>query len=125
MQGQGTLTGRNTALTGLDLSAVFPGDNPDAAPDTFSTVQGMYRIQNKGIDLANFVLDNSRGRLEAEGRIDFSHALNIRVRPSIFQAATAPASASPPSFLLGGTIETPKLILPPAILKPAARANSR
>ena len=85
----------------------------------------MYRIQNNGIDLANFVLDNSRGRLEAEGRIDFSHALNIRVRPSIFQAATAPASASPPGFLLGGTIETPKLILPPAILKPAARANSR
>ena len=125
MQGQGTLTGRNAALTGLDLSSVFPGDNPDAAPDTFSSVQGTYRIQNKGIDLANFVLDNSRGRLEAEGRIDFSHALNIRVRPSIFQAATAPASASPPSFLLGGTIETPKLVLPPAILKPAARANSR
>ena len=92
--------------SGLDLSSVFPGDNPDAAPDTFSSVQGTYRIQNKGIDLANFVLDNSRGRLEAEGRIDFSHALNIRVRPSIFQAATAPASASPPSFLLGGTIES-------------------
>jgi hypothetical protein len=85
----------------------------------------MYRIQNKGIDLANFVLDNSRGRLEAEGRIDFSHALNIRVRPSIFQAATAPASASPPSFLLGGTIESPKLVVPTAIVKPAARSGAR
>jgi hypothetical protein len=85
----------------------------------------MYRIQNKGIDLANFVLDNFRGRLEAEGRIDFSHALNVRVRPSIFQAATAPASASPPSFLLGGTIETPRLILPSAVSKPAARPNPR
>ncbi len=125
MQGQGTLTGRNAALIGLDLSSVFPGDNPDGAPDTFSSVQGTYRIQNKGIDLANFVLDNSRGRLEAEGRIEFSHALNIRVRPSIFQAATAPASASPPSFLLSGTIEAPKLILPPAAPKPAARSGSR
>jgi len=125
MQGQGTLTGRNAVLTGLDLSSVFPGDNPDAAPDTFSSVQGTYRIQNKGIDLADFVLDNSRGRLGAEGRIDFSHSLNIRVRPSIFQAATAPASASPPSFLLGGTIETPKLLLPPAAPKPSARSSSR
>ena len=125
MQGQGTLTGRNAALSGLDLSAVFPGDNPDVAPDTFSSVQGTYRIQNKGIDLANFVLDNSRGRLEAEGRIDFFHALNIRVRPSIFQAATAPASASPPSFLLGGTIEIPKLVLPSAASKPPARSNFR
>jgi hypothetical protein len=125
MQGQGTLNARNTALTGLDLSGVFPEDSPDPAPDTFSSVQGTYRIQNKGIDLSNFVLDNSRGRLEAEGRIDFSHALNIRVHPSIFQAATAPASASPPSFLLGGTIETPKLVLPPAAPKPPARSSSR
>jgi len=125
MQGQGTLNARNAALSGVDLSSVFPGDNPETAPDTFSSVQGTYRIQNKGIDLANFVLDNSRGRFEAEGRIDFSHALNIRVHPSIFQAATAPASALPPSFLLSGTIETPKLLLPSTVPKPAARSSSR
>jgi hypothetical protein len=125
MQGQGTLNGRNIALHGLDLSGVFPGDNPDAASDMFASIQGMFGIQNRRIDLANFVLDNSRGRLEAEGQIDFSHALNIRVHPSIFQAATAPASASPQSFLLSGTIEAPKLVLPSADPKPPARANSR
>jgi hypothetical protein len=125
MQGQGTLNGRNAVLSGLNLSSVFPGDNPETATDTFSFVQGKYRVQNKGIDLADFVLDNSRGRLEAEGRIDFSHALNIRVHPSIFQATTVLASASPPSFLLGGTIESPKLVLPTADPKPAARPASR
>jgi hypothetical protein len=125
MQGQGTLNGRNFALHGLDLSSVFPGDNPDTSSDLFSSVQGTYRIRNSGIDLSNFVMDNSRGRLEAEGRIDFSHALNIRVHPSIFQAATAPASASPPSFLLSGTIEIPKLVLPSAVPKPPARPSSR
>jgi hypothetical protein len=91
----------------------------------FPSVQGKYRIQTGGIDLANFVMDNSRGRLEAEGRIDFSHALNIRVRPSIYQAATAPASASPPSFLLSGTIEAPKLVLPSTVSKPAALSRPR
>ena len=125
MEGQGTLNGRNVLLHGLDLSGVFPGGNSDATSDLFASVQGTYRVQNKGIDLANFGLDNSRGRIEAEGRIDFSHALNIRVRPSIFQAATAPASASPPSFLLGGTIETPKLVLPSAVPKTAPRPRSR
>jgi AsmA-like protein len=125
MQGQGTLNGRNAALSGFDLSGVFPRDNLDTAPNTFSSVQGTYRVQNKGIDLANFVLENSRGRLEAEGRIDFSHALNIQFHPSIFQAATALASASPPGFLLGGTIETPKLVLSTAVPKPAARPASR
>jgi len=125
VQGQGTLNGRNVALRGLDFSDVFPGDNTATASEMFSSVLGTYRIQKSGIDLASFVLDHSRGRLEAEGRIDFSHALNIRFHPSIFQAATAPASASPPSFLLGGTIETPKLVLPTADPKPAARPTSR
>jgi hypothetical protein len=125
MQGQGTVNGRNASLSGLHLSGVFPRDNLDTAPDTFSSVQGTYRIQNKGVDLANFVLDNSRGRFQAEGRIDFSHALNLRFHPAIFQAATVPASASPPGFLLGGTIETPKLVLPSAASKPPARSNPR
>jgi hypothetical protein len=125
MQGQGTVDARNVALGGLDLSGVFPGENPNVAADMFPSVQGKYRIQTGGIDLANFVMDNSRGRLEAEGRIDFSHALNIRVRPSIYQAATAPASVSPPSFLLSGTIEAPKLVLPSAVSKPAALSRPR
>ena len=125
MQGQGTLNGRNAALSGLGLSNVFPGENSDTASDTFSSVQGTYRIQNREIDLANFVLDNSRGQLEAEGRIDFSHALNIRLHPSIFQAATAPAPASPPNFLLSGTIEAPKLGLSSPTPNLAARPNRR
>ena len=125
MQGQGTLNGRNVDLRGSNLSAAFPGENPDTTSDLFASVQGTYRIQNRGIDLAKFVMDSSRGRLAAEGRIDFSHALNIRVRPSIFQAATSPASASPPSFLLTGTIDSPRLVPPLATPKQAARSGSR
>jgi AsmA-like C-terminal region/AsmA family len=125
MQGQGTLNGRNVELRGSNLSAVFAGDNQDTASDLFASVQGMYRIQDRGIDLANFVMDSSRGRLEGEGRIDFSHALNIRVHPSIFQAAATPTSASPPSFLLSGTIEIPKLILPSAAIKAVPRPSPR
>jgi hypothetical protein len=123
IQGEGTLTGQNDTVRGLELRAEIPGDDPDPLPEPFTSIQGMYRIQNKEINLANFVLDNSRGRLEAEGRIDFSHALNLRVHPSIFQAATAPASASPPSFLLTGTIEFPKLTIPSPV--PSAPAGPR
>jgi len=125
MQGQGILNGRNVELRGFDLSAAFPGNHPDSASDPFASVQGTYRIQKRGIDLANFVMESSKGKLEAEGRIEFSHALEIRVHTSIFQAAAAHASASPPSFLLGGTIELPKLVLPQAASKPAARQGPR
>ncbi len=117
--------GRNIELRGLDLSGVFPGENPESDSGAFSSVLGTYRIQAGGIDLANVVMDNSRGRLEAEGRIDFSHALNIRIHPSLYQAATAPASFSPPSFLLSGKIEAPKVVIPSSVSEPPARPHSR
>jgi uncharacterized membrane-anchored protein len=121
LHGNGTLNARNVTVPGLDLSSVFSGENPDAAAEVFSSVQGMVRIQESGIDLSDFVLDHSKGRLEADGRIDFSHALNIRVRPSIFQAAADLDSASPPAFILSGTIEDPKLVVPPSAARQAAR----
>jgi hypothetical protein len=125
MQGQGTLNGRNVLLRGLKLSTAFSVDPPDVDIDAFASVQGNYRVRGGGIDLAGLALDNSRGTLQADGRIEFSHALNIRVRPSIFQAAAAGAAASPPGFVLGGTIESPKLILPTATSRAAVRTNSR
>jgi hypothetical protein len=125
LRGQGTVNGKNVELRGFNFSSALPEENPDAASDLFASIQGMYRVQNRGIDLANFVMDSSRGRLQAEGRIDFSHALNIIVRPSIFQAATSPASASPPSLLLTGTIEAPSLTPSPGVPKPGARINPR
>ena len=125
MQGQGTLEGRNVQLRGFDLSSVFPGGPAESSTDLFSAVQGAYGIQGREIDLANFVMDNSRGRLEADGRVDFAHALNIRLRPAVFQAATAHDVASPPGVILSGTIEVPKLIVPSAVPKPGARRGSK
>jgi hypothetical protein len=131
LEGQGTFIGKDVGMLGLDLSGAFPGATPSAASGaasgTFASAQGAYRIQNRGIDLANFMLDNSRKRLEAAGRIDFSHVLNIRLRPAISKAAAAPGTVSlpPPDFLLGGTIEVPKLLSPSAVAKPPARSSSR
>lgn len=127
LTGQGTLSGRNTSLAGFHLASAFPGgasDTVDPAPDSFGAIQGAFRIGDKSVDVAGLVLDSSRGRLAVDGRIDFSHALNLRIHPSIYQAATLPASVSPPDFLLGGTIEAPKLAAPPVGLKPV-RPNSR
>jgi hypothetical protein len=125
MEGNGTLTARNAELPGLDFTGVLPGAQQDSSLSPFVSVQGAFRIHARTIELTNFVMDHARGRLQAEGHIDFSHALDLRIRPSIFQAATSPAAASPPSFLLTGTIEDPKLIVPTAEPKPAARTSGR
>ena len=125
MQGQGMLEGKNVVLRGIDLSHIFSAASLDNPSATFSAVQGAYRILAGGIDLTNFVLDDPRGRLQAEGRIDFSHALNIRIHTAVMQASTAPPTVSAPIFDLGGTIELPKLILPSAIPRGPARPSSR
>ncbi len=76
LEGNGTLNARNAEIRVLDLKELFPGDSARMIPRVRSTsVQGAFQIHGGGIDLANFVLDHSRGRLQADGRIDFSHAL--------------------------------------------------
>ena len=125
MQGQGTLEGKNIALRGIDLSSMFSAANPENPSETFSAVQGTYRILAGGIDLSNLVLDDLRGSLQAEGRIDFSHALDIRVHSTVAQASAVPNSELSPIYNVIGTIELPKLVLPSAVSKAAARPRLR
>jgi hypothetical protein len=125
LEGNGTLNARNAEIAGLDLTGIFPGESQDASLNTFGSVHGAFRVHDREIDLANFVLDDARGRLEAEGPINFSHALSLRLHPSILQATTSPNSASPPSFLLSGTIEDPKLVLPSPAAQHSARSGAR
>jgi hypothetical protein len=125
MEGQGTLNGKNVSLRGIDRSSAAAGTGAPALPDAFASLQGAYRVRNKSVDFVDFVLQGSEGRLEADGRVDFSHALNIRIHPSSIDSAPKPVADSPPSFLLGGTIESPNLFLASAATKPPARSGSR
>jgi hypothetical protein len=125
MEGNGTLSARNADLSHFYLAGVFPGNQQDSSLIPFVSVQGTFRIHAEGIDLSNFLLDQARGRLQAEGRIGFSHALDLRLRPSIVQADASPADVSSPGFLLTGTIENPKLALPTSAPKPAAKSGVR
>jgi hypothetical protein len=123
MEGDGGLDARNVELSGMDFASLISGDAPDFPTGRFASVQGNFHMGGGGIEVADFVLDNSQGRFQAEGRIDFSHALSLRIHPSIFHATTNLASAPPPSFVLGGTIESPRVV-PPASPAKAASAKS-
>jgi hypothetical protein len=125
MQGQGTLNGRNITLHGIDLSTVFPGIDSEIVSDPFSSVEGTYRVRNGGIDLTNLALANSSGSLEAGGRIEFNHALNIQGRLSTSNKSVNYTPAKSPGFLLGGTIETPKIVFPSADPKPPLQPRTR
>lgn len=125
MAGEGELSGRNVSWRGIDLSnaEAGKGNGADPLPELFSLLQGAYRIGNRSIDFSDLALESSGRRLEADGRVDFSHALNIRIHPSSVEAVSTPAADSPPSFLLGGTIEAPNLFLASAVPKPSAHTR--
>jgi uncharacterized protein involved in outer membrane biogenesis len=125
MEGNGRLDARNVELSGMDFASLISGDAQDSSAGRFASAQGNFRISGGGIEVADFVLDNSQGRFQAEGRIDFSHALNLRIHPSIFHATTNLASAPPPSFVLGGTIESPNVGPQPPPAKSAAKSAAR
>ena len=125
MEGDGTMNARNAELRGLDLASLVPGGNRDSPPGRFASAKGSFHIGSGGIETADFVLDNSQGRFQAEGHIDFSRTLNFRIHPSVFHATTSPANASPLSFLLSGTVEAPKLVLSSPAPKAAAKSGLR
>jgi AsmA-like C-terminal region/AsmA family len=125
MQGKGTLDTRDAEIRGLDFNAAFSVDAGDASLTLFKSVQGGFQVQSGGINLIHLELEHSRGILQADGRIEFSHALRIRVRSAISRSTTQPASALPPSVLLGGTIESPAWVPSSPALKSVARPNSR
>ena len=125
MEGKGTLDARNAEIRGLDFSSVFPRESPDSSSSPFASVTGVFQIQSRGINLSNFVLDHPQGRLQADGRIDFSHALNIRIGRAILLTDTVPASPASPRYLLSGTIENPRLGLASPAAKPPVRPSSR
>jgi hypothetical protein len=125
IEGDGRLEARNAELGGLDFASLSSGGNQDFSPARFASAQGNFHIGGGGIEVTDFVLDNLQGRFQAEGRIDFSHTLNLRIHPSIFHATTTLASAPPPSFLLGGTLEAPSVVVPDAPTKSAIKSAAR
>jgi len=125
IEGDGRLDARNVALDGLDFASLISGADPNSSPGKFASARGDFHIGGGGIEVADFVLDNLQDRFQAQGRIDFSHTLSLRIHPSIFHATTTLASAAQPSFVLGGTIESPSVALPASAAKAAAKPIAR
>ena len=125
MDGKGSLDARNAEIQGLDFNSAFSADPEDAPLTLFKSVHGGFQIQSGGINLIHLELEHPRGMLQGDGRIEFSHVLNVRVRSSNSPGATRPASPLTPSVLLGGTIENPAWISSLPAPKSVGRASSR
>lgn len=130
IHGRGTVEARNAQLRGLDLAAVLPGINPaysSASSQNLVSLKGTFRVGGGKIEISKLALDNSKGRFQAEGNVDFSQALNLRIRPELQPAGakgTPGADFSVDSFYLQGTLESPRLAHSSPAPKPHAGNGS-
>ncbi len=125
VEGDGTLNARSAQLGGLNFPGVASGENRDSSSSRFASAQGKFHIGGAAIDLADFSLEDARGKYRAEGRVTFSHALDVRIRSLIPGAVSSTAAASPPSFFLRGSVEAPNLVLPDLVPKAAPKSSAR
>ncbi len=125
IEGDGHLDARKAELRGLNLASVISGSTQDASPGPITSAQGTFHIANGAITTSDLLLENSQGRFQAEGRIDISRALDMRIHPSIAHTAAKPGSAPTQSFLLRGTIEEPIVSAPGLPPQTPVRAATR
>jgi len=117
----GMFEARNAVIVGLDLSLVTKGSLQSVNPAKFTSAKGKFSFANGEIEISDFVLDQAGGRLQADGRIDLSRSLDIRIRPVVSSNKPAPGSSMAAIFSLGGTLDSPKWTPLSPVADPPAR----
>jgi hypothetical protein len=125
IEGDGQLDARKAELRGLNLSNVISGSTQMTFSESMASAQGTFHIANGAIATSNFLLETSQGRFQAEGRIDFSRALDLQIHPSLARTAAKPGSAPTQILLLRGTIEAPIVSTPSIPPQSPVRAATR
>jgi len=110
IEGDGNLDVRNPEISDLDFARMISDTGPDPSPGHFVSARGHFQVGGGGIEVADFLLDDSRHHYEAEGRVDFSRVLNFQIRPLLSTGIKAQAKASPATFFVRGTVEAPELV---------------
>ncbi len=108
--GSGTIEAKNAELRGLDLSPVVGASAADPIPARFTSASGKFRFSSEGIQISEFMLEHPPARLQAEGNIDLSRALDIRIHSLNTSTKSSPEKKAPVIFSLGGSVEAPKWI---------------
>ena len=124
IEGDGQLDARKAELRGLNLSNVISGSTQETSSGSMASAQGTFHVANGSVATSNLLLENSHGRFQAEGSIDFSRALDMQIHPSIVHAAKK-SGGVPPVFLLRGTIEAPIVSTPSIPPQSPVRAATR
>lgn len=126
LEAEGTLDVLRPEFRELDFTGVIPtaAASSDMALGRFTAAKGNFLVSSGAIEVPQLELLSPRWRFRAQGRVDFSRALDFRIIPILPPAAPTLASASPESFSLLGTVEAPRLLAEAPAPKPAVRKGT-
>jgi len=120
LEGRGMLDVRDAQLRGINLLDSFAAGRRQPGISAFRSAAGAFTLSNRAVEVRGFRLSSPAAELEAQGRADFSPALDLLVRvlpPVITQPAGAgrvPSFAGLPavtgkSFRLAGPLSSPQI----------------
>jgi hypothetical protein len=127
LEAEGKLEAQNIEFRDLDFADMIPAANLFSAASLrrFGLARGSFRVGGEAIEVPRLELQSPRWGFLAQGRVDFSHALNFKIYPALRPAAPTLASTSPESFSIRGTIEAPRLLPETSAAVPAVRGGAR
>jgi hypothetical protein len=125
LEAEGNLEAQNIEFRDFDFAGMIPAANLFSAPSLrrFALARGSFRVGGEAIEVPRLELQSPRWGFLAEGRVDFSHALNFKIYPVLRPAAPTLASTSPESFSIRGTVEAPQLLPETSAAVPAVRGG--
>jgi hypothetical protein len=117
LEGRGTISARNAEDHGLDWIESFQAGTGRPGTTAFHTASAEFRLTGSKIEFDRLRLLNTTAELVGVGSVDFSRAMDLRVRalapsPVASLAARAPnglGSLAGRSFHLAGLLDTPEI----------------
>ncbi len=122
LEGYGMLSARGARMRGLDVRAVFLGGGARAGVSQFAAADARFSLAAGKITIEKLQLSDREDAYEAEGSVDFSRALDLRIRPAASGMENRPGGSASRTFRIVGPLDAPQVSwLEPGAVKRGAK----
>ncbi len=109
LEGYGLFRVRGARIRGLDVRAVVQGGSARGGPSQFATAEARFSLASEKIEVENLRLTDRDDDFEAEGSINFSRILDLRLRPVPPAKDDRPGGPTSRTFRITGPLDAPQV----------------
>jgi hypothetical protein len=100
---------RGARIRGLDVRAVVQGGSARGGPSQFATAEARFSLASGKIEVEKLRLTDRDDDFEAEGSINFSRILDLRLRPVPPAKDDRPGGPTSRTFRITGPLDAPQV----------------